>query len=200
MYSIPKIYLLQDLKRVLLNNPGAANEIKKIGLFGGSFNPAHIGHLEISKYAIDELGMDYAIWLVAEQNPLKPPYEHDLQSRAAFASKLAEHNRILVSIMESEIKSKCTYDTLLFFIQNFPKLDFTWLMGADCLFNFHLWENFDKFTDIVDIAIFNRSNSEDPKKTIAGKELLKKRKHHVVFCNNEQIDISSTSIRAANKC
>lgn len=193
MHSIPKIYNLQDLRATL------SKGYHKIGLLGGSFNPAHTGHLEISKYAINELGLDCVIWLVAEQNPLKPGYEQTLQERASFANQVANHSKIIVSTMETEIHSKCTYDTLMFFVQNLPNLEFTWLMGADCIAQFHLWENFDKFADIMNMAIFARTGYENTTDSIAWKELLKKHKYSIIFCTNTKIDISSTKIRAAHK-
>lgn len=195
MHFTRKIYNLQDLKNTLHNN--SSNTIKNIGLLGGSFNPAHIGHLKISQYALSELGMDYIIWLIAEQNPLKPPYKWTLQERAEFANHAANHPQILVSTAEIDIGSKCTYDTLLFLVHSFPNINFVWLMGVDCIAQFHLWENFDKFTEIVEIAIFDRTCDVDVKNSIAGKELLKKRKHRVVFCTNKKINISSTAIRTA---
>jgi len=192
MYSNQKTLSLQ-----LLNH-------KKVGLLGGSFNPAHIGHLTISKYALTELGLDYVIWLVTPQNPLKPPYEQGMEERADYASKVANHPNIIISTIEQDIKSPCTYYTLTYLHKNFPETEFTWLMGVDCLATFHLWENFDEFIDLVNIAIFDRKGCSDyitstPAGRLLQKESLKNGKFRVVFCKNELTDISSTEIRQGTK-
>jgi nicotinate-nucleotide adenylyltransferase len=194
---------LQEYKLLDSRLGGNDNE-RRVGLLGGSFNPAHIGHLEISKYALRELNIDYVLWLVTSQNPLKPPYKMSLVERANYALQIADDPRILISRLEEEIKGTCTYDTLLYLRKNFPKTNFTWLMGADCLAQFHLWEHFDQFTKIVNIAIFNRKGaSEYLESTVAGKmlqkESLKNNQFRVIFCHNELVDISSTEIRAGIK-
>lgn len=188
-------YNPKKLNLQLLNN-------KNIGLLGGSFNPAHTGHLEMSKYALHKLSLDLIIWLVVPQNPLKPPYEMSLEERASYAAKVADHERIVVSTLEDEIKSRNTYDTLVYLRKTYHDTKFTWLMGADCLERFHEWENFDKFTNLVNVAIFNRKGcAKYLTSTVAGrslkKESLKNNQFHVLFCDNELVDISSTEIRAS---
>lgn len=158
----------------------------------------------MSKYALDKLGLDLVIWLVVPQNPLKSSYKTSLQERARYAAEVAKDERILVSTLEEDIKSQNTYNTLVYLRKTFPSTEFTWLMGADCLARFHEWENFDKFTNLVNIAIFNRKGSEDYQtSTIAGrvlqKESLKNNQFHVLFCDNKLVDISSTEIRAGTK-
>lgn len=184
-----KLYNLQSLKDTLSSST-------RVGLFGGSFNPAHIGHIEISKYALSALDLDYVIWLVAEQNPLKEKYNASFQERCAQAQSLVDDDRILVSNLEKEISSTNSFCTINFFCNKFPKIDFTWMMGADCLQEFHLWEEYNHFTDLVDLAIFDRpgySNYMESGDNI--KELLKNPSHRVIFCKDKMIDISSTEIR-----
>lgn len=192
-------YNHNKLSLQLLNN-------KKVGLLGGSFNPAHAGHLAMSKYALHKLELDYIIWLVVPQNPLKPPYKMTLEERASYAAKVADHERIIISTLEQEIESKNTYDTLIYLRKAFPDTEFTWLMGADCLAQFHEWEEFDQFANLVNIAIFNRKGCENynyTTSTIGGrmlhKESLKNNGFRVLFCDNELVDISSTEIRAGIK-
>lgn len=177
---------------------------KRVGLLGGSFNPAHAGHLAMSEYSIDNLNLDLVIWLVVPQNPLKPSYAKSLEERELYANVIANHEKILVSTLEEEIKSKNTYDTLVYLHNACPNTQFTWLMGADCLAKFHEWENYDKFTKLVNIAIFNRRGSEEYKATTIAermlqKESLKNNGSRVFFCDNELVDISSTEIRAGMK-
>ena len=190
MDSNKKIYNLQSLKQILA---GA----KKVGLFGGSFYPAHIGHLEMSRYALDALELDYVIWIVSPQNPIKPPYKTSLEDRSLYAASIIDSPKILVSNIEQEIKSKYTYDTIEFFCRSFPKIAFTWMMGIDCLKTFHLWEHYQDFTNLIDIAILERPGYENYlESTLYGKELLKNMNNRVIFCHNKMIDISSSAIRA----
>lgn len=190
MESNKKIHNLQSLKKTLQNS-------NKVGLFGGSFYPAHVGHLEISKYALSFLDLDYILWIVAEQNPLKPPYKMDLASRCDYALRLNDEPKILITDIEKEINSKYSYETIKFFYYTFPKTKFTWIMGVDCLKEFHLWQHYKEFSDLVDIAIFDRPGYQSyMESTIAGKELLKSSKNRVIFCQDKMIDISSSAIRA----
>lgn len=190
MDSNKKIHNLQSLKKIL-------HGAKKVGLFGGSFNPAHIGHLEISKYALNFLKLDYIIWLVTPQNPSKPPYETSLQDRCNYALAIIDQPKILVSDIEQEIHAKYSYDTIDFFCKTFATINFTWIMGVDCLKEFHLWEHYNKFTQLVNIAIFDRPGYPDyMTSTIAGNELLKNSPNRVIFCQDKMIDISSSAIRA----
>ncbi len=193
MDSNNKIYNLQSLKNILKNK-------LRVGLFGGSFNPAHIGHLEISKYALSKLNLDYVIWLVAVQNPLKEKYKTSFSTRCIDAAKFTNHDRILVSDIEYEINSPNSFFTIDFFCRTFKDIEFTWMMGADCLESFYLWENYSKFTQLVDIAIFDRPGySKFIESSNDTKELLKNSVHRILFCREKMIDISSTEIRETLK-
>lgn len=184
-----KIYNLQSLKDILSSGD-------RVGLFGGSFNPAHMGHLAISKYAMRALKLDYVIWLVAEQNPLKEKYKTNFQTRCIEAAKFVDDDRILVSNVEAEIGSANSFFTINFFCTSFPKITFTWMMGADCLKDFHLWEEYNHFTDLVDLAIFDRPGYSSYMESGDNiKELLKNPSYRVIFCKDKMIDISSTEIR-----
>jgi len=192
-----KIYNLQEFANLPLIG-------KKVGILGGSFNPAHAGHLAISKKAL-ELGLDYILWLVVPQNSLKPAYELSLQKRTQLASEVVRgENNIIVSHLEEEIKTTNTYDTLAYLVSYFPNTKFVWIMGVDCLAEFHLWENYDKFQNIVDIMIFNRPGYEALlTNSIAGRSLqakpCEKYQSGVVFIEEKLSDLSSTAIRKQGK-
>ena len=131
---------------------------RKIGLLGGSFNPAHAGHLHISLYALKTLKLDEVWWLVSPQNPLKP-----VQDMAAFATRLAHakilarHPKIKVLDIENTLGTRYTYDTLQALIKRHPRLGFTWLMGADNLAQFHRWHRWRDIMNMVPIAVFDRA-------------------------------------------
>ena len=199
MQDILNTYDLQALTQVQL--AGQLNG-KKIGLLGGSFNPPHSGHLAISQRAL-KLGLDYVFWLVVPQNPLKPPYELSLEKRVALASTLVSRaTGIIVCSIEAEIQTTNTYDTLKYLTLNFPTVHFVWIMGVDCLKEFHLWENYDQFSALVDIIIFNRKGYEDLlNNSVAGRMLksCKKYKSSVTFIEEKLSDLSSTDIRKKEK-
>lgn len=190
------IYNLSLLKEKLA-------DAKNVGILGGSFNPAHIGHLSITSYALEHLNLDYIIWIVAKQNPLKPLYKKDINQRARSALDIINgYDNVLVSTIEEEIEpNNCTYDVLCFLTEHFRHIEFTWMMGRDCIPQFYLWENFDKFTNIVNVAVFNRILPDDSliESSVGYNTLLKKNKYSVVFCNNQVINISSSEIRASTK-
>ena len=86
----------------------------KIGLFGGSFNPAHQGHFELAKFALARLQLDYVWWMVSPQNPLKPTHEtSDLDERLNFTSEIACHPRFVVTGLEATLGTKTTAQTLV---------------------------------------------------------------------------------------
>ena len=101
----------------------------KIGVLGGSFNPAHSGHLCISLRALQMFGLDYVIWLVANQNPLKEKYKAKIFSRAESALKIISHPRIIVSTAEYDLGTRYTYDTMRKMIVNFASSEILLVNG-----------------------------------------------------------------------
>ena len=130
----------------------------RIGLLGGSFNPAHRGHRHISLQAIRLLGLDEVWWLVSPGNPLKvgakdmAPFE----ARLASARRMAKGAPIRVSDFEMEVGTRFTIDTVRHLEQRFPKHRFIWLLGGDTLPNFHKWRNWRKLAAEVPIAVIPR--------------------------------------------
>ena len=133
----------------------------KIGLLGGSFNPAHEGHLHISEAALKQLGLDYVWWLVAPQNPLKGVCGMaPLQERLAYAAeKFEQHPRIVVVDLERSIGTRYTIDTLRILLRRFPRMHFVWLMGSDNLESFRRWRRWTDILRSVPIAVLMRPGS-----------------------------------------
>lgn len=128
-----------------------------IGLLGGSFNPAHEGHLHVSEVALKRLGLDYVWWLVAPQNPLKPVRGMaPLEKRLALARTLAKHPRIAVMDIERTLATRFTADTLEALQRRFPAIHFVWLMGSDNLAGFHRWKRWQEIARRVPIAVVMR--------------------------------------------
>jgi nicotinate-nucleotide adenylyltransferase len=141
-----------------LKPPGPVADGLKIGLLGGSFNPAHEGHLHVSELALKQLGLDYVWWLVAPQNPLKPTIGMaPLSDRLAFAAdKYEEHPRIVVVDLERTIGTRYTIDTLRVLKRRFPQVHFVWLMGSDNLEMFRRWRRWPEIVKSVPIAVVMR--------------------------------------------
>ncbi len=150
---------------------------KKIGLLGGSFNPAHDGHLEISLAALDKIDLDEIWWLVSPGNPLKNDEDKiTYNQRFQSALDIVNDDRILVSDFEEKFNTRYTIDTLHCIKNEYPKFSFLWLMGADNLEQFNKWKDWEKIAYTVPIAIFNRpSYSNANIKSVAAKALEKYR-------------------------
>jgi nicotinate-nucleotide adenylyltransferase len=132
--------------------PGA-----RIGLLGGSFNPAHDGHREISRAALARLGLDRVWWLVSPQNPLKSATDMASQAeRLASAWEMADDPRILPTGLESRLGSAYTADTLTSLTRLLPRVHFVWLMGADNLNQVHLWQDWPQIFNTLPVAVFDR--------------------------------------------
>lgn len=132
--------------------PGA-----RIGILGGSFNPAHDGHVELSLLAIDKLGLDCVWWLVSPQNPLKSADGMaPLARRMAAARRAAGDARIVVTDLEAELGTQYTADTLSAIVEHYPDTHFVWLMGADNLVQVHRWRAWSRIFHTVPVAVFAR--------------------------------------------
>jgi len=144
-----------------LRPPGPVADGLMIGLLGGSFNPAHEGHLHVSEVALKRLGLDYVWWLVAPQNPLKPiAGMAPLNDRLSYAAdKFEQHPRILVMDVEGQIGTHYTIDTLHALKRRFPRVCFVWLMGSDNLEQFHRWRRWPEIAATVPIAVVMRPGS-----------------------------------------
>jgi len=141
--------------------PGPIAPGLKIGLLGGSFNPAHAGHTHISDVAIKRLGLDYVWWLVAPQNPLKPTQGMaPLPRRLEFAAEETfGHPRIEVMDIEHAFGTRYTIDTLVKLKRRFPGVHFVWLMGSDNLDQFRRWKRWQDIVKTVPIAVVTRPGS-----------------------------------------
>jgi nicotinate-nucleotide adenylyltransferase len=129
----------------------------RIGLLGGSFNPAHDAHREISLTALKRLGLDQVWWLVTPGNPLKDASQlPGLAERVAAAKKIARHPRIKVTGFDGGRGSGYTIDLLKALKQRLPNVHFVWLMGADNLTQFHRWRAWPEIFDAMPIAVLDR--------------------------------------------
>ncbi len=130
---------------------------RRIGLLGGSFNPAHDGHRHISLLALKRLRLDEVWWMVTPQNPLKKAGETaPFEERMRAAVRVARHRRIRVTDIERRFGTQHTADTLSLLLPRFPKCRFVWLMGADNLQQVTEWKDWRRIFRLVPIAVFSR--------------------------------------------
>jgi nicotinate-nucleotide adenylyltransferase len=132
----------------------------KIGLFGGSFNPPHQGHVHVSKTAIRKLGLDQLWWIVSPGNPLK---NHDdllpLAERLARCRRLTRHPDIRITAFEADFRLRYTADTVELLRQRRPQAQFVWVMGADNFSSFHRWDRWKIIANNVPLAVIDRPDS-----------------------------------------
>jgi nicotinate-nucleotide adenylyltransferase len=129
----------------------------KTGLLGGSFNPAHRGHRRITAEAARALGLDEVWWLVSPGNPLKPVEGMaPLPARFRSAQRAARGLPVRVTAIERELGTRYTIDTIEALRRRFPDREFIWLMGADCLVQFHNWKEWRKIATAAPIAVIAR--------------------------------------------
>lgn len=129
----------------------------RIGLYGGSFNPAHLGHRHVSLVALRRLRLDRLWWMVTPGNPLKDRGQlAAIDRRVARADRVADHPRIDVTDFESRIGARYTRQTLRFLTRRYPSVRFVWIMGADSLATFHRWQGFSEIAHLMPIAIVDR--------------------------------------------
>ena len=128
-----------------------------IGLLGGSFDPAHEGHVHITREALKRLGLDQVWWLVSPGNPLKAHQPAPIAARIAQARRLLRGDpRVVVSDLEARLHTRYTYDTIAKLRALYPQVRFVWLMGADNLAQFHLWGRWREIMALVPLAVTAR--------------------------------------------
>jgi nicotinate-nucleotide adenylyltransferase len=130
---------------------------QRIGLFGGSFNPAHQGHVQVAQFALKRLQLDTVWWLVSPQNPLKDSSETDeYEKRFADTLRIVDHPRFVVTDLEKQIASRNTVQTLNALSVALKSAHFVWIMGADSFRDLHRWRNWSKIARLVPMAVLAR--------------------------------------------
>lgn len=134
----------------------------RIGLMGGSFNPAHGGHRAISLAAMQELGLDEMWWLVSPGNPLKPVAGMaPLSARVASAQRQTRRAPIRATAIERQLGTRYTIDTLRALVRRYPRARFVWVMGSDNLAQFAQWRDWRGIARIMPIAVIARPGYDD---------------------------------------
>lgn len=131
----------------------------KIGLLGGSFDPAHEGHVNITEAAMRTFRLDRVWWLVTPGNPLKARGPAPLAQRIAGARAMLNDPRIVVTDIESRLQTRMTADTIAAVQQHYPGVHFVWLMGSDNLIQFDRWDRWREIAESLPIGVMARPGS-----------------------------------------
>lgn len=127
----------------------------KIGLLGGSFDPAHNGHLHVAETSAAVLGLDFVWWLVSPQNPLKKS-SGPIKKRLESAMKIAKSPKMVVTNIEDKLKTQYTLDTLRSLKKHYKGVKFVWLMGGDNLGGFEKWRGWKDIVNEIPICVVSR--------------------------------------------
>jgi nicotinate-nucleotide adenylyltransferase len=129
----------------------------RVGLFGGTFNPPHAGHVHASEVAMKYLGLDAVWWLVTPGNPLKTKTNlPDLQTRISLCREVVTHPRVLVTDIEKELGTVRTYDTVKALQFRFPQTEFIWFSGTDIAYQFPKWYKWRQLQTLIPFAFVGR--------------------------------------------
>jgi nicotinate-nucleotide adenylyltransferase len=179
-----------------------------VGLLGGSFDPAHEGHVHITREALKRMGLDQVWWLVTPGNPLKARQPAPMADRLKRAGQVMQHPRVKITALEERLGTRVTVDTIARLRAIYPGVTFVWLMGADNLVQFHHWGRWRDILRSVAVGVLARPGKGVQARTsVAARafrvhqvdrgENLRGRKPPVwAFVNLPMNDASSTEIRA----
>ena len=170
---------------------------KYIGILGGSFDPAHKGHLGISKIAIKKLKLKRIYWVVTKKNPFKNKTFYSLNERIKFAKKISKVQiKIQIIHLENIIKSSRTIDVINYFIKKKNIKNIYFIIGSDNLIRFHKWKNWKKIVKLVKLVVFSRKGYDRKgMKSIVVKNI----KNKIIFIKNKPIVISSTQLKSQKR-
>ena len=172
----------------------ASIEKKYIGLLGGSFDPAHKGHLGISKIAIKKLRLKTVYWVITKKNPFKNKTFYSLAERIKRANKISKtQKKIKVMYLENDVKSSRTIDMINYLIKKRNIKNIYFIIGSDNLIRFHKWKSWKKIVKLVKLIVFSRRGYDRKgMKSV----VVKNFKNKIIFIKNKYITISSTQLKS----
>ncbi len=165
----------------------------KIGVLGGSFDPAHKGHLAISKEALKKFNLKFVLWAITIQNPFKKKSTSNLKKRIFFCKKIIGNNKsIKIKYFENIINSNKTTD-LIDYLYEDQKYELFFLMGADNLINFHKWHKYKNILKKSKLIVFDRHGYK--KKSLNSQTYKGLGEKKVTFVEFNKVKISSSQLR-----
>jgi len=167
---------------------------KKIGILGGSFDPAHKGHLKISIEAKKKIKINKIIWAITKKNPFKSKSHFSLKKRIALSKKITKkHNFISIKFYEDKIKSNKTIDLVNYLKKKYNRSEIFFLMGADNLISFHKWHRWKTISSKCNILVFDRTNYKS--KSLKSMAFRKLNNKGLKFIKFKKVNISSSKLR-----
>ena len=175
----------------------ASIQKKNIGLLGGSFDPAHKGHLSVSNIAIKKLKLKKIYWVITKKNPFKNKTFYSLNQRIKYAKKISKvQKKIQVIYIENIVKSSRTIDVINYFMKKKNIKNICFIIGSDNLTRFHKWKSWKKIVKIVKLIVFSRKGYDKKgMKSIVAKNF----KNKIIFIKNKPISISSSQLKKQAK-
>ena len=175
----------------------ASAQKKFIGLLGGSFDPAHKGHLGISKIAIRKMKLEKIYWVITKKNPFKNKTFYSLDERIEYAKKITKAQKKIKTIyVDNIIRSSRIIDVIHYFIKKKKIKNIFFIIGSDNLTQFHKWKSWKKIVKLVKIIVFSRRGYDRKgMKSIVAKNF----KNRIIFIKNKPITISSTQLKSQAK-
>ena len=166
---------------------------KKIGILGGTFDPAHKGHIAISKEALKKFNLKSIIWAITDQNPFKDKSKNNLRNRIKFCKKIiGKNNLVKVRYFENIINSNKTSDLIDYLSKNY-NFDIFFLMGADNLVNFHKWHKWKNILKKSKLIVFDRHGYK--KRSLNSRTFKGSYDEQVTFVEFNKVNISSSQLR-----
>ncbi|MBU2980870.1 nicotinate-nucleotide adenylyltransferase [Lentibacter algarum] len=184
-------------------------EGRVIGLLGGSFDPAHAGHVHITREALKRFGLDEVWWLVSPGNPLKARGPAGFERRMKRAREVMQHPRVRISDFEQRSGTRYTAETIKALIVAYPQARFVWLMGADNLVQFAQWQDWQWIMETVPVGVLARPGQRGAARGAKAAEAYKRYQMRAsragllgrseapawCFVNVPMVDLSSSQIR-----
>ncbi len=170
---------------------------KYIGLLGGSFDPAHKGHLGISKIAIKKLKLNKFYWVITKKNPFKNKTFYSLDERIKYAKKITKAQKKIKTVhLDNIIKSSRIIDVINYFIKKKKIKNIYFIIGSDNLIRFHKWKSWKKLVKLVKLIVFSRKGYD---RKGMNSTVVKKFKNKIIFIKNKPISVSSTQLKKRTK-
>ena len=166
---------------------------KIVGLLGGSFDPAHRGHLIISKIAINKIKLNNVFWLLTKKNPFKKTTFYSLNQRINKAKEITEgYKKIKVKYLDKTVGSSRSIDAINYLVNKKKFKNIYFIIGSDNLIQFHKWKSWKKIVKLTKLIVFSRKGYDKKgKKSIVAKYL----KNKIIFIKNKHLSFSSTKLR-----
>ena len=182
-----------------------------IGLLGGSFDPAHDGHVQLTETALRRLPLDRIWWVVSPGNPLKAQGPAGMAARIGHAHRLMDHPRVEITDIEARLGTRYTAETLRALRRLYPGVTFVWLMGADNMVQLSRWRDWKEIVTTTPMAIFARPGTRIAARTAKAATVFRRGRLRAeqaarlprrkppawVFLNMPMMPVSSSAIRAA---